>query len=307
VPRDTLKRIAGDCDDLTVLFCSLLETVGVDTAYITTPGHIYAAFNTKVAPQNYRDIHPDRGMMITLNDELWVPVEITMIGTEDFLTAWRTGAEVYAAHDAEPDKRDITVTREAQQVYKAVVLTESDLGVQYGITRDALVRGFTAVAQRLVDTILEDYTRAAKDSKNKKRYNTLGIRAAEYGRFLMAEDAFNTALTLDRNYLAPQVNLGNVLFLKQDFQSALKVLHRAEELMRQQGEEGSANHGKVLLAIAKCYYELESFDKADEYFKKAEAIDPSLGKTAQYLSRSTDSGRAAKAEAPTANFVEDLE
>ena len=307
IPRDTLKRITGDCDDLTVLFCSLLETVGVDTAYVTTPGHIYAAIDTKVAPQEYRDVHPDRSMMIILNDELWVPVEITMIGAEDFLTAWRTGAEEYAAHGGEPEKRDITVTREAQQTYRPVVLTETDLGVQYGVTKDAIVRGFTESSGRLVDTILEDYVRVAKESQNKKRYNTLGIKAAEFGRYLMAENAFNSALGMDRNYLAPQVNLGNVLFLKQDFQNALKVLHRAEELMRGQGETGSANHGKVLLSIAKCYYELESFDKADEYFKKAAAIDPSLGKTAQYLSRSADGGRAARIEAPTVGFVEDLE
>jgi hypothetical protein len=307
IPRNTLKQIAGDCDDLTVLFCSLLETVGVDTAYITTPGHIYAAFNTKVAPQEYRDLHPDRSMVIMLGDELWIPVEITMIGAQDFLTAWRTGAEEYLAYDGEPQKRDITVTREAQQTYRPVVLTETDLGVQYGVTREAIVRGFAETAGRLVDTILEDYVRVAKESQNKKRYNTLGIKAAEFGRYLMAENAFNSALGMDRNYLAPQVNLGNVLFLKQDYQNALKVLHRAEELMRQQGETGSANHGKVLLSIAKCYYELESFDKADEYFKKAAAIDPSFGKTAQYLSRSADGGRAARVEAPTVGFVEDLE
>ena len=48
LPRDTLKRITGDCDDLTVLFCSLLESAGTETGFITVPGHIYAAFNTKV-------------------------------------------------------------------------------------------------------------------------------------------------------------------------------------------------------------------------------------------------------------------
>jgi hypothetical protein len=307
IPRDTLKRITGDCDDLTVLYCSLLETVGVDTAYVTTPGHIYAAFNTKVAPQDYRDIHPDRAMLLIVNNELWVPVEITMIGTQDFLTAWRTGIEEYAAHDGSPGDRAITVTREAQRTYRPVVLTETDLGVQYGETREAIVRGFGDVAGRLVDAILADYARDAKDSGNKKRYNVLGIRAATYGRYLMAEDAFNSALEMDRNYLAAQVNLGNLLYLKQDYANALKVLHAAEELVRRQGVAGSPDHGKVLLSIAKCYYEIESFDRADEFFKKASEIDPSLGKSAQYLSRSADGGRAARIESPTVPFVEELE
>jgi hypothetical protein len=38
--RDTLGRITGDCDDLTVLFSSLLEGVGVESAFVTVPGHM---------------------------------------------------------------------------------------------------------------------------------------------------------------------------------------------------------------------------------------------------------------------------
>jgi len=53
LPRDTLKRITGDCDDLTVLFCSIFETVGVETGFITVPGHIYAAFNTGEQAREY--------------------------------------------------------------------------------------------------------------------------------------------------------------------------------------------------------------------------------------------------------------
>ena len=50
LPRSTLKRGTGDCDDLTALYCSLMESVGIKTAFITTPGHIYAAFNTGSRP-----------------------------------------------------------------------------------------------------------------------------------------------------------------------------------------------------------------------------------------------------------------
>jgi len=67
LPRSTLKRGTGDCDDLTALYCSLLESVGLETAFITTPGHIYAAFNTKEQARNYQMIHPDKNM--TLNIE----------------------------------------------------------------------------------------------------------------------------------------------------------------------------------------------------------------------------------------------
>ncbi len=81
LPRNTLKRITGDCDDLTVLYDSLLETVGIETAFITVPGHIYSCFNTKISGRQYGMVHPDRRMTINVEGELWLPLEITMIGT----------------------------------------------------------------------------------------------------------------------------------------------------------------------------------------------------------------------------------
>ncbi len=44
-PSQSLSYRAGDCDDLSVLFCALLEASGIETAFITVPGHIYAAFS----------------------------------------------------------------------------------------------------------------------------------------------------------------------------------------------------------------------------------------------------------------------
>ncbi|WP_052297624.1 hypothetical protein [Leadbettera azotonutricia] len=52
-PYQTLFYRGGDCDDLSILFCSLLEVLEIDTAFITIPGHIYAAFNTGVEPGSF--------------------------------------------------------------------------------------------------------------------------------------------------------------------------------------------------------------------------------------------------------------
>ena len=43
-PSQSLEFKAGDCDDLTILNASLLESLGVETAFITVPGHVYMAF-----------------------------------------------------------------------------------------------------------------------------------------------------------------------------------------------------------------------------------------------------------------------
>ena len=51
--RDTLTRTTGDCDDLTVLYNTILESSGVETGFITTPGHIFSVFNTGIAARDY--------------------------------------------------------------------------------------------------------------------------------------------------------------------------------------------------------------------------------------------------------------
>ncbi len=302
LPRDTLKRLSGDCDDLTVLYCALLETVGVESAFITVPGHIYAAFNSKVPSRDYRDVHPEKSVTLNIDGELWVPVEITMIGAEDFLAAWRKGAEEFGALDAEPDRRGFYRTRASQEIYRPVGLREVDLGLQYG-SREAIVAAFRATVERLVDLVLEDYQSAAEQAGDKRQYNRLGIVCARYGRYAQAQKAFNTALSLDRNYLSAIVNLGNVFYLQSDYQSALRSFHRVERYLEEQGETELPVYATLLLNLARCYYELENYDRATGYFQRVRALNPSLIEGYTYLDRG-EGGRAAGAVRDTVLFAE---
>ncbi len=48
-PRQTLTFRAGDCADLSVLYASCLEAAGVETAFITIPGHILIAIDLGIS------------------------------------------------------------------------------------------------------------------------------------------------------------------------------------------------------------------------------------------------------------------
>jgi hypothetical protein len=85
-PYQTLFYRGGDCDDLSILFSSLLEVLGVETAFITIPGHIYMAFD--VGDDKWLSGSAD---IIVLNGRRWLPVEIT-IPADGFTLAWRAGA-----------------------------------------------------------------------------------------------------------------------------------------------------------------------------------------------------------------------
>jgi hypothetical protein len=305
LPRETLQRKAGDCSDLTALFCAIMESVGIPTGFITVPGHIYPVFGTKIPTASYKELYPDKEMTFDVDGELWIPVEMTMVGTSDFVSAWRKGVEEWQALETEPKNRQIYFTAKCQDVFRPVGLKEEDLGLQYGDTRK-IADNFRDSADKIINSVIDSYTKVATESNSKSDYNRVGIVAAQFGRWDQAVKALNTALALDRNYLSAGVNLGNVYFLQQDYQSALKVYHQAEDSMVTDGKQGSSLYPRVLLNISRSYYELENFDQATIYYNKAAAADPSLVGAYGYLKGNQGSSggpRAAEASGPQALFA----
>ncbi|GAB4147688.1 MAG: hypothetical protein Fur0015_13500 [Ignavibacteriales bacterium] len=102
-PKETLERKGGDCDDLSVAFASLLESVGIETAFVDYSSadgvsHVNLLINTK--------LNSEFSELITLNDkkfyvrtnqngedEIWIPLESTNF--ESFEKAWEIAADKF--------------------------------------------------------------------------------------------------------------------------------------------------------------------------------------------------------------------
>ncbi len=95
----------GDCDDLAVLFASMLESVGINTAFVEVQdpqkdiAHLYLMFDS--------GLEANRSTLISSNEkqyvirdrsperkEVWIPVETTLI-ERGFDEAWKAGAMAY--------------------------------------------------------------------------------------------------------------------------------------------------------------------------------------------------------------------
>jgi hypothetical protein len=72
-PAEVLNNKRGDCDDLAIMYVALLEAIGIQTAVIEIPGHLFAAY---------------------FDGQYIYPIETTMIGS-DFADALDTGTEQY--------------------------------------------------------------------------------------------------------------------------------------------------------------------------------------------------------------------
>ena len=286
-PRQTLQYTNGDCDDLSVLYTSLLEAVGVETAVITIPGHIYAAFALKQSSEEARRIFSKPDNLIFEGDKVWVPVEITMF-QESFEMAWKTGAKEWRENKSR-GQTGFYPTRESWQTYQAVGFREGSSGIQVP-EREEVTTEFSRSLERYVEQ--EIYPKAARihslmdQSENKIRY--LNRLAVLYGRYGLYDQALASLekLVEQQEYIPALINLGNIHFLKKDFEQASTYYQRAFNT--------DNKNTAALLGIARCNHELENYGTVSKLYKHLTDLDPELSFRFSYLDlRGEEATRAA--------------
>lgn len=282
LPRETLTRLTGDCDDITVLYNTLLQSVGIETAFVTTPGHIYSAVNTGVASGDYRSVHPDRSMTLDIDGQLWVLVEITLIGRAGFLEAWSTGVAEFARYEDDTRSRGFYRTSQAQEVFRPVALRETDLGLQYG-SETAITQRFGRDMDQLAGVILRPYEEAARDSGTARDWNAYGIAAAQFGASRQAREAFTQVLRIDPDYVNARLNLGSLAFLEEDYRAALDAFEAAERVAAEGGRIRDSLRTNLLLNLSKTHYALENYEDARDYYEMVQQVNADEAARFSYL------------------------
>ncbi len=286
-PRQTMNYTAGDCDDLSILYSALLESVGIETAFITIPGHIYMAFSLDMDPDTARNsfLRPDD--LIYSDGKTWLPLEITM--TKDtFLKAWEAGAKEWRENDARKQAKLLPM-HDSWKEYTPVGLPGSASLSMPG--RLEVVNALQSELIRYIDR--EIYPQVSKlqgkirENKNEPRYvNRLGVLYARYGLMDKAKIQFNKILK-SRDYVPSLLNMGNLSLLKKDIKGALAYYQRAAKK--------EPNNPKVLLSIARASHELENYGTVRDAYEKLKVVDPDLAERFAYLDlRGEEASRAAE-------------
>ncbi|MCX7030813.1 MAG: tetratricopeptide repeat protein [Spirochaetes bacterium] len=297
--RTTLRQRYGDCDDLTVLFASLLETRSVPTAFITVPGHIYAAFDTGVAAESYAEINPDRSMTLAIGGTLWIPVEVTLLdGKSDFLAAWQAGIALWNASAAD---RQLTKTAEAQEVYAPVGLQEALLQ-PIPPAKDVVVRSVTAARDRLADVFVKPILAEVTKTKGKREYNRLGIAYARFGRYADAIGAFTQSTKADPSYASAQVNLANVYYLQKDYKKSITGYTAVLKQLDTKGASASVSlRATVLLNLSQVSSASGDTKASQEYLAQAQQADPATAQ--EFLAVASGEGGGGRAASAAGRVI----
>lgn len=125
-PYQTLLYHGGDCDDLSILNCSLFEALGVPTAFITVPGHIYMAYDSGLSKAQADAVY-GKDKYIVQDDKVWIPVEIT-VPQDSFALALKYGLREWTRY---ADDHNLIPIHDAWLEFKPVTVPESDVSVQF--------------------------------------------------------------------------------------------------------------------------------------------------------------------------------
>ena len=102
-PNETIKLKGGDCDDLSVCFSSILESIGIETAFVDYKNpdgvsHVNLLINTELNPgQSGLITNNDKKFFVRKNsngvDQIWIPLETTSLN--NFETAWSVASDKF--------------------------------------------------------------------------------------------------------------------------------------------------------------------------------------------------------------------
>jgi ankyrin repeat protein/tetratricopeptide (TPR) repeat protein len=286
-PRETLQYKGGKCSDFSVLYCALLESVGIETAFITIPGHIFIAFSTGVSPDEARKSFFSRADdLIVQNDKSWIPVEVTE--TAGFLQAWQDGAKEWRENTAS-NQAAFYPLHDAWQLYEPVALPGTEVAVNLPPS-EKIVSASKQEVGKFIDkeistkaAALESQITNAQDSR--KPTNELGVLFARYGQYDRAQKEFEKLLAKEE-YVPALLNMGNIFYLNDQKEKALVYYNRAYAK--------DPENPRVLLQVARVNHDLENYGAVEKLYAELKARDPDLARRFAYLDlKGEDATRAA--------------
>ncbi|MBI5210704.1 MAG: tetratricopeptide repeat protein [Elusimicrobia bacterium] len=268
-PRETLKLKSGQCDDLSTLIASMLESARVRTALIDYPGHMALMFDTEEADPVDAGLPADD--MILYEGTYWVPVEATMVG-RPFGEAVRKALYAYKTESAKGAVKVIDL-RKAWQTYEPATLPTADWTSEVppaDVWHKRADPDLAAWAKDRYSFLKKHYEEVLRDFPDDlDSLNELGVLEHEAGDKDAARKRFGQVLAVDPANAAAWNNTGTLEFLSGDYAAA-----EAGYLKATGSDPADPD---LWLNLMRCAVKLKDAGKARRYADKAVSLDPGFG------------------------------
>jgi len=263
-PSELLKGKVGDCDDLTVLYGSMLENLGMATMFLDVfapgEGHIFLMFDSGIDEAAARDFFTNEKEYVLYEGRVWIPVETTLVG-ESFFTAWKQGAIEYHRRKKEGMLKEVDI-RLAQRVYPPGQAPENEIEYKHSFSDQTLLkRDLEQYGERIRQLVL----RKVGDGKTAEDYYLASTVYLEYGRLKDARSMLLKALEKNPDFSDAQNGIGVSYIMENKFEEALFYLTQAVE--------NNPEHAGYLLNMAITYYLQGKTSIAENVYENVVALD----------------------------------
>ena len=182
-------------------------------------------------------------------------------------------------HNVVPPLLDI---RDAEPVVECLVIGHVVRIPTHG--KEQLIRAYTSEVGKLVTREIQPIVAKLQEEIQKtggsaKARNKLGIYYAQYGLLDRAEAEFETIIRREE-YVPALVNLGNLFFMQERWETALGYYERA---YRQ-----DPKNSRVILYLARVHHELENYGLSEKNYSRLKELEPGLAERFAYLDRRQD-------------------
>ncbi|TVQ25969.1 MAG: hypothetical protein EA382_06240 [Spirochaetaceae bacterium] len=274
-PGETLSYRGGDCDDLSILYASLLESTGISTAFITIPGHIYVAFDLGITQEEALDQFFDPGLLLMRDGRAWAPIEVTMV-PEGFVKAWRVGAKQWVDNEA-AGAADFFTMRDNWLHYPPSAL--ADAAARFDLPEEsALMAAFDQAMDRFIvreiAPVIGGFEARLARSRDPAVLNDYGAALANAGLLDEAWERF--AESADAGYPWAWNNLANIAFIRKEYDLAHSYYEWAENLL--------PGDPVAVLGLARADYETDRYRAAEAWYATLTGNAPLLAERFGYLS-----------------------
>ena len=231
-PYQTMAYKAGDKDDLGILMMSLLQSVGIQSAFICTQDDFIVLFNTEVASSRAGNFFDGTDRVIILEDDkIWIPLSMKAL-TEGFINSWYNAVEeIMYVNEAEEDYYFVDLT-EAWSIYppasfssgEGLALETSEKKISDAVETD-ISRYITAEFGPQIAAV---QNRILKEGASPELYNQLGMLYVRAGMYSSAIPVYQ--LSAKMGSVPAMNNLGNIAALQKKYEEALSWYKKALEV-----------------------------------------------------------------------------
>lgn len=229
-PYQTMMYKAGDKDDLGVLFMSLLQSTGIDAAFIPAEDDFIVAFNLKLDSSKVNSFFDGRDRVLDINDEIWIPVSMSGI-KEGFVNSWYKAIEKLNDMQANEETIEFVNISESWQTYPSVGYSGADdiniLPLESALIASAETNISRYITAEFGPQIAALQERIKAEGISVKLLNQLGMLYLRAGMYSSAITVYERSAKMGS--ATAMVNLGNIASIQKRFNDAKIWFEKALE------------------------------------------------------------------------------